>query len=85
MQPLPRFETLIAQDLRRAIMARSATQLRIDENLFVKIKHIAELELRTMNAQMEYFLIKGVQEYVSDNGAKLLVSGYHSHGQKDES
>lgn len=65
-------------------MAKSATQIRIDEKLFEKIKLIAELELRTMNAQIEYFLLNGVTQYENENGSKLLISGYHDSIQQLE-
>ena len=42
---------------------KQATQIRIDEELFLDIKSISEMELRTLNAQIEYFLIQGVDEY----------------------
>ena len=42
---------------------KQATQIRIDEELFLDLKSIAEDELRTLNAQIEYFLLHGVQGY----------------------
>lgn len=42
---------------------RFVTQIRIDEQLAEKLKAIASAELRTLNAQMEYFLKKGVEQY----------------------
>ena len=42
---------------------KQATQIRIDEELFLDLKSIADDELRTLNAQIEYFLLHGVKEY----------------------
>lgn len=45
-----------------------ATQIRIDDEVYEKVKIIAELERRSINAQMEYFIDKSVQKYIEDNG-----------------
>ena len=44
-------------------MPKVASQIRLDEELFNKIKYIAHHELRTMNAQMEYYLRAGVEKF----------------------
>ena len=44
-----------------------ATQFRIDEDIYDKIKAIADIEHRSINAQMEYFLEKSVVQYESEN------------------
>jgi hypothetical protein len=44
-------------------MPKIATQIRLDENLHEQVKTIAEKELRSLNAQMEYFIKIGVQAY----------------------
>ncbi len=49
-------------------MPKMATQIRLDENNYKKLKQIADRELRSLNAQMEYFLIKGVEQYEKENG-----------------
>lgn len=45
-----------------------ATQMRYDEILYAKTKVIAENEMRTVNAQMEYFMKKGVEAYEAEHG-----------------
>lgn len=45
-----------------------ATQMRYDEVLYAKTKVIAENEMRTVNAQMEYFMKKGVEAYEAEHG-----------------
>ncbi len=45
-----------------------ATQIRIDEETHLKCKYIASEELRSLNSQMEYFIVKGVQEYEKLHG-----------------
>jgi len=44
-----------------------ATQFRIDEDIYDRIKMIADIERRSINAQMEYFLEKSVAQYESEN------------------
>lgn len=45
-----------------------ATQMRYDEVLYEKTKIIAENEMRTINAQIEYFMKKGVEAYEREHG-----------------
>ena len=52
-----------------------ATQMRYDEVLYAKTKVIAENEMRTINAQMEYFMKKGVEAYEAEHGPILLPDG----------
>ena len=42
-----------------------ATQIRLDELIYGKIKFIAAHELRTMNAQMEYFILTNIRLMVT--------------------
>ncbi|WP_407399903.1 hypothetical protein [Anaerovibrio sp.] len=49
--------------------SRIALQVRLDESTHAKLKQISELELRSLNSQIEYFVIKGIQKYETDNGA----------------
>ena len=43
-------------------------QIRLDESIHAKTKTIAEKELRSLNAQMEYFIMKGVEHYEKEHG-----------------
>ncbi len=45
-----------------------ATQMRYDETLYEKTKIIATNEFRTINAQLEYFMKKGVEAYEKEHG-----------------
>lgn len=47
---------------------RVATQIRVNETVYQKVKLIAQNESRNTNAQIEYFLKKGVEEYERKNG-----------------
>ncbi|MCX4328287.1 MAG: hypothetical protein OSJ45_13510 [Lachnospiraceae bacterium] len=51
-----------------------ATQMRYDEILYEKTKIIAENELRTTNAQIEYFMKLGVEAYEKEHGIILFSS-----------
>ncbi len=49
-------------------MSIKATQIRLNEETYEKLRLISGKELRSFNAQMEYFLIKGVEQYEKENG-----------------
>ncbi|MBQ3853117.1 MAG: hypothetical protein II778_00275 [Anaerovibrio sp.] len=40
-----------------------ALQVRFEEQTYTKLKKISSDELRSLNAQIEYFVIKGIQQY----------------------
>ncbi len=50
-------------------MAKIATQIRLDEEMHRKIKYISEKKLRSLNSQMEYFILKGIEQYEKEHGA----------------
>lgn len=52
-----------------------ATQMRYDEILYAKTKVIAENEMRTVNAQIEYFMKKGVEAYEAEHGPISFPDG----------
>ena len=54
-----------------AIPNRTATQIRVNEIVYQKIKWIASLENRNTNAQIEYFLKKAVESYEEEHGTIL--------------
>ena len=45
-----------------------ALQLRLDEKAHSKLKVIAERELRSLNSQLEYFIIRGIEVYEKEFG-----------------
>jgi len=49
-----------------------ATQIRLDEELYEKLKEIAEKEKRSLNSQMEYFLQISADSYKPKRKKKLL-------------
>lgn len=55
-----------------AYNGKVATQMRYDEILYKKTKIIAENELRTTNAQIEYFMKLGVEAYEKEHGTIIL-------------
>lgn len=52
-----------------AIPNRIATQIRVNEIIYAKTKAIAKSENRNTNAQIEYFIKKGVEAYEKEYGA----------------
>lgn len=55
-----------------AIPGRIATQIRINETIYKKTKHIAKQESRNTNAQIEYFVKLGVEAYEKEHGVIVL-------------
>ena len=49
-------------------VSKSAFQLRLDEKAHQKVKQIAMREFRSLNAQLEYFIVKGIEQYERENG-----------------
>ena len=47
-------------------------QIRLDELTHRKTKFVADKELRSLNAQMEYFILKGVESFERENGPIYL-------------
>lgn len=53
-------------------MPKVATQMRYEYELYEKTKIIAEAELRSLNAQIEYFMKKGIEAYEKEYGPITL-------------
>ena len=51
-----------------------STQLQVSEDIYQKSKYIAAMEMRSLNAQFEYFLSKGIAEYEREHGAIKILS-----------
>ena len=58
-----------------AYNGKVSTQMRYDEILYEKTKIIAKNEMRTTNAQLEYFMKLGVEAYEMEHGAIELPEG----------
>lgn len=54
------------------IPGRVSTQIRINEVAYRKTKYIAGQESRATNAQIEYFVKKGVEAYEREHGPITL-------------
>lgn len=54
------------------IPGRIATQVRLDETAYKKMKIIAKLENRNTNSQLDYFMRKGVEAYEKEHGVISL-------------
>lgn len=48
---------------------KEAFQLRLDEEAHSKVKAVAEKEFQSLNAQIEYFVYRGIGEYEREHGA----------------
>jgi len=49
-------------------LSKIATNFRIDETAYQKTKMIAKAERRSINSQLEYFVMMGIREYEKKNG-----------------
>lgn len=50
-------------------MAKISFQARLDEITHQKLKFISDKELRSLNAQLEYFILQGIKEYENNHGS----------------
>ena len=48
------------------------TTLRIQEEIYEKLRHVSSCEHRSINSQMEYFILKGIEQYEKGNGVISL-------------
>ena len=53
-------------------MGKIDTQMRYEYELYEKTRIIAEAELRSINAQIEYFMKKGIEAYEKEHGPIVL-------------
>ena len=61
-------------------VSKLATQIRLDEYLHAKVKLISDREMRSINAQMEYFIKKSVEKYEAENGEIVLMGDEYQGG-----
>lgn len=50
-------------------MPKVSLQIRLEETTHKKLKNIADSELRSLNAQLEYFILQGIKNYESNHGS----------------
>ena len=53
-------------------ISKMSTNFRIDETVYKKTKIIAKNENRSINSQLEYFVIKEVKEYEKTYGEIVI-------------
>lgn len=53
--------------------SKVVTQIRLDEITHKKVKFISEKKLRSLNSQMEYFILKGIEDFEKEYGAIPLT------------
>jgi len=53
-------------------LSKKSTNFRIDEIAYAKTKVIAKNERRSINSQLEYFVIKGIEEYENKNSLIVI-------------
>jgi len=47
---------------------KMSTQIRLDEELYSKVKYLAEHEFRSLNAQLEYLIFLSIKNYEEEHG-----------------
>jgi len=58
-----------------------ATQIRLNDELYEKLRIISGKEYRSLNAQMEFFLVRGVEKYEQENGNIIVEHPYDGEAQ----
>ena len=58
------------------VPGKVASQVRLDEIAYLKMKVIAERESRSANAQLDYFLKKCIAEYEAQHGQIIIPSSH---------
>ena len=58
------------------VPGKVASQVRLDEIAYLKMKVIAERESRSANAQLDYFLKKCIAEYEAQHGPITIPSNH---------
>ena len=53
-------------------LSKTSTNFRIDETAYSKTKIIAKNERRSINSQLEYFVVQGIKEYENKNGEIII-------------
>lgn len=53
-------------------MAESKFSLRVEENIFKKLRYVAEKNKRSVNSEIEFIIEKAVKNYESKNGVIQL-------------
>ena len=58
--------------MKRKINDKISLNIRLNDDFHGKIKHISEVEYRSLNNQIEFILQKYIKEYERDNGEIVL-------------
>ena len=53
-------------------LSKISTNFRVDETAYKKTKIIAKKEKRSINSQLEYFVIREIKEYEKENGEIII-------------
>ena len=53
-------------------LSKMSTNFRVDEIAYKKTKVISKKEKRSINSQLEYFVIKAVQDYEKTHGEIII-------------
>jgi len=52
--------------------------------LLKKLKFIAQAQIRSLNSQIEYFAVKGIQDYENENGEIIINDEEDEDGALDD-
>jgi hypothetical protein len=50
------------------VMPKMSTQIRLDEELYLKVKYLSEHEFRSLNAQLEFLVFLSIKNYEKEHG-----------------
>ena len=54
--------------MKRKVNDKISLNIRLNDDFHAKIKHISEVEYRSLNNQIEFILQKYIKEYEKENG-----------------
>ena len=52
--------------------------LRLDENIHLKLRYAAEKDFRSLNAQIEYYIMRGLSEFEKEHGEITFINPFES-------
>lgn len=55
---------------------KMSTQIRLDEELYLKVKYLAEHDFRSLNSQLEYLIFLSIKNYEKEHGPIPIEESY---------
>ena len=62
--------------MKRKVSDKISLNIRLNDDFHAKIKHISEVEYRSLNNQIEFILQKYIKEYEKESGEIEIENAY---------